>query len=449
MFSQQLKKNLARGLVILSLVTGTFSFNIINYETKAEAAVAETKASVNFRSGPSTKYSIIRNLSGGTNIDVISHETSWSKVNVDGTIGYLSNRYINFTSMGYITSRVNLRDRSGMNSKVLIKIPAGQNVQVLAGPSTGWYKVKWNNLTGYIHTNYINVTSSGAKVVETPNPVAPKVELPTTSSGYITSRVNLRNQAGMNSTVLTKIPAEQTVQVISNSNSGWYNINWRNLTGYVYKSYIIVNQSSSKDEEPTPAKPVVGELDGTLQIKEPTDVYMTSANAFNQVSPVGTYEPGVYYEYKTYNDMINISKTEGKPGAWINPNASTTETSKPVAKPAPEKNNPYEGYTEMKWTFTFYTDLPSENGGWTTTAMGTPLRYGVLASNYWPLRSKVILPGWGDFTVEDRGGSSFDSKTRMDMLIPRNSGESNYQYLSRIRSMGVQTINGYIKPYKK
>lgn len=103
----------------------------------------------------------------------------------------------------------------------------------------------------------------------------------------------------------------------------------------------------------------------------------------------------------------------------------------------------------MTWTFTFYTDLPSENGGWTTTALGTPLRYGVLSSNYWPLRSQVILPGWGEFTVEDRGGSAFDSKTRMDMLIPRNTGESDYQYQSRIRAMGVQSITGYIKPYKK
>ena len=58
MFSQQIKKNLARGLVIASLVMGAFSFNAINHETKAEAAVAKTKASVNFRSGPSTKYSI-------------------------------------------------------------------------------------------------------------------------------------------------------------------------------------------------------------------------------------------------------------------------------------------------------------------------------------------------------------------------------------------------------
>ncbi len=444
MFSQQIKKNLARGLVIASLVMGAFSFNAINHETKAEAAVAETKASVNFRSGPSTKYSIIRKLSGGTAIDVLSHDTNWSKIQEGGKTGYLSNRYINFTSMGYITSRVNLRDQGGMNSNVLIKVPAGQDVQVLDGPVQGWYKIKWNNLTGYIYKNYVNVTSTGASTLEPPTS-EPEIEAPSGSSGFITSTVNLRDRAGMNSNVLIKVPAGQTVQVHSGPDGGWYNISWRNLNGFIYKNFIDVSESNKKEEESKPAKPIVGELEGTLQLKEPTAVYMTSSHALNQVNSVGTYSAGVYYQYKTYNDMVNISKTEGQAGAWINPNASTIES----PKPAPEDGNPYEGYTKMKWTFTFYTDLPSENGGWTTTAMGTPLRYGVLASNYWPLRSEVILPGWGDFTVEDRGGSSFDSKTRMDMLIPRNSGESDYQYLSRIRSMGVQSITGYIKPYKK
>lgn len=45
---------------------------------------------VNFRSGPSLGASIIRTVPVGTKITVLEHGTDWCKVDVDGTIGYIS-----------------------------------------------------------------------------------------------------------------------------------------------------------------------------------------------------------------------------------------------------------------------------------------------------------------------------------------------------------------------
>lgn len=363
---QLMNKHIARGLVVVSLLTGTFTASFFDNGRAAEAALAETRASVNFRYGPSTNYSIIRTLKGGTSVDVISHGSSWSRVRESGTTGYLSSRYLRFTSTGFITGRVNLRDKAGMASSILVKIPAGSTVQVLAGPSSGWYKVTWGNLTGYIYKNYVQVSEGSGVVVETPAPTE-EVSAPT---------------------------ADQTAAPV--------------------RQHIL---------------------------QSPAATYTNASDAASRVNAVGSYPAGTYYLYKTYGGMLNITRTQGQPGAWINPEAPAPVDTSVAA-------DPYEGYTKMTWTFSFYTSLAADNGGYTKTALGTSLRYGVLASNYWPLRSKVSLPGWGEFTVEDRGGSDFDSKYRMDMLIPRNTGESDYEYRSRIWAMGRRTITGYIKPYR-
>lgn len=58
-------------------------------------------------------------------------------------------------------------------------------------------------------------------------------------------------------------------------------------------------------------------------------VYMNADNAKSGSNARGTYSAGKYFIYKTYNGMINITRVEGKPGAWINPknNISTSTNS--------------------------------------------------------------------------------------------------------------------------
>lgn len=96
----------------------------------------------------------------------------------------------------------------------------------------------------------------------------------------------------------------------------------------------------------------------------------------------------------------------------------------------------------LTFYLTFYTDLPEENGGWTITATGDALTYGVVANNVWPLYTKLYLEGYGTMTVKDRGGSEFYTKSRLDVFIPRKSGESNTAYYNRVNSMGRQTVKG-------
>lgn len=94
----------------------------------------------------------------------------------------------------------------------------------------------------------------------------------------------------------------------------------------------------------------------------------------------------------------------------------------------------------------FYTTLPEENGGYTNMANGKPIAgaYNVVASNYYPLGTKIYLEGFGTMVVSDRGGSAFNSPDRLDVLIQRREGESVANYKARVRKLGRQQVSGKI-----
>ena len=91
--------------------------------------------------------------------------------------------------------------------------------------------------------------------------------------------------------------------------------------------------------------------------------------------------------------------------------------------------------------FSFYTSLSSENGGNEgITCTGSKLKYGDLASNVWGLGTQFKTQDGQIFTVADKGGSHFNSYNRVDCYIPRQTGESDYQYYKRVNNMGHKTI---------
>lgn len=99
---------------------------------------------------------------------------------------------------------------------------------------------------------------------------------------------------------------------------------------------------------------------------------------------------------------------------------------------------------EVDFELTYYTNLPSENGGYTVTCTGKPLSGDIVANNIIPQQSKIVL---GDrlVTVADKGAESiFSVEDRLDVLAPRLNGESDESYLNRVNNLGRVEIKGYI-----
>lgn len=99
--------------------------------------------------------------------------------------------------------------------------------------------------------------------------------------------------------------------------------------------------------------------------------------------------------------------------------------------------------TLIEFKCTYYTSLPSENGGYTVTCEGKPLKGNIVANNTLPLGTKILLND-KVYTVSDRGSSRFDRINRLDVLVERNSGESDEEYLERVNNLGVEYVDGYI-----
>lgn len=122
------------------------------------------------------------------------------------------------------------------------------------------------------------------------------------------------------------------------------------------------------------------------------------------------------------------------------------QEAKAVAKATTTPSRGSNGVKQVTFELTFYTSLPEENGGYSSMANGKSVETATnaIASNYYKLGTQINLTGYGNYVVQDRGGSSFNSSTRLDVLVLRKSGESNSQYKTRVRNMGRVKVVGYV-----
>ncbi len=127
-----------------------------------------TGSRVNFRTGPGTNYSIIKSLSKGTNVGVISKSNGWSKINYNGKIGYMSSSYLGKENLDtnikeekkVIGSRVNFRTGPGTNYSIIKSLSKGTNVGVIS-KSNGWSKINYNGKIGYMSSSYLGTLGEG------------------------------------------------------------------------------------------------------------------------------------------------------------------------------------------------------------------------------------------------------------------------------------------------
>ena len=200
-----------------------------------------TASSLNFRTGPSTSYSIINVLMNGQKVEYISTSGSWLKVKYNGVTGYVHGDYVtkgttdNYTTgtTKYVSASVGLNVRSGAGTSYskLGKLEYKEKVTVLS-TSNGWSKINYNGKTGYVDSSYLKSTVPGSTNDNTNNETTGTTKYVNTTSG-----LNVRSGAGTSYSKLGKLEYKEKVTVLSTSN-GWSKINYNGKTGYVDSSYL-------------------------------------------------------------------------------------------------------------------------------------------------------------------------------------------------------------------
>lgn len=136
-------------------------------------------------------------------------------------------------------SSLRLRTEPSLNSSTITYIPDGAVVSVHE-QLDGWYKVVYNNMTGYVSADYLIYTPVAGDKTDSENNGADsgtEVSIKATISG---SDVNFRAQPTTASEVIGRFAKGTVVEVISSEN-GWCQISYNGQTGYVAADYVVMD----------------------------------------------------------------------------------------------------------------------------------------------------------------------------------------------------------------
>lgn len=113
------------------------------------------------------------------------------------------------------------------------------------------------------------------------------------------------------------------------------------------------------EEAPASGKiEIVG--DGTVKITGKVKVYSTAEDAKKKVNSTNSYESGSYFIYKEADGMINISKTQGSPGAWVNPDNDSAENTSENTDDAESASGTTDNGTSIEESDTTLEDVAIE-----------------------------------------------------------------------------------------
>lgn len=192
-------------------------------------------------------------------------------------------------------------------------------------------------------------------------------------------------------------------------------IDSKNYVGFIYKSYL-----SEKEVKPDPNK-----FEGWVNVE--TKVFDSKEKEAKELGLIDKDS-----EIKGHIDGDNLRITYFGRTAYIRAKNTTKESPKDrdirlakerkiQAQKLLEKRKKEQEEKEKQaqsapknvsgrtitMRSTAYTSDPSENGGYSTTAMGTAIRYGVAAvdPNVIPLGTRLYIEGYGYARAEDTGGA--------------------------------------------
>lgn len=189
---------------------------------------------LNLRNGPGTTYGVITRMYSGETVSIYAGPSNgWYKVVYGSAVGWASGAYLAIganTPTGTATidtDVLNLRTGRGTGFTRLTRMYEGESVQILAGPTDGWYQVFYKNITGWAMGDYLALATA---------------ELPETAT-IDTNLLNLRSGPGTGYNSISKMRFGETV-VITGQSGVWYEITYHGQYGWAHGDYLSLGGDS-------------------------------------------------------------------------------------------------------------------------------------------------------------------------------------------------------------
>ena len=209
-------------LFICLIVICCLMFALMQFALAAEMRVSDE--GVNFRDGASLDSHVIKTLISGTSVDVLEHDPAgWSKVSVDGTVGFIKSDFLTIPSgvdsvAFKTTDGVNFRDGASLNANVIRTVSLGTVVDVIDHDPLGWSKVSIDGAVGFIKSEFLSVTGSVGSV---------------SNHLFTTDGVNFRSAPSTDAGIISTLNANTDVEVLDRDPAGWSKVRFEGTVGYI------------------------------------------------------------------------------------------------------------------------------------------------------------------------------------------------------------------------
>ncbi len=366
------KKKITTMLLVIAATTGSFIFdntkafadthkNNVNTfglkRTSNKGKVVNVETNLRIRKDPSTRSSVIGYLREGQTFEILGKEGSWYEIKNGGRIGFVHEDYVeqinnesrSAGSKGKvinITSTLRLRSSASTSSNVIGYLKNGENFDIL-GKEGVWYKIKVDGKTGYVHGDYVKVTSTGNthNNNSSSNRLTENIKQGVVIN--ITSSLRIRKSASTNSETLGYLKNGSKIEIISKSGS-WYKIKHGSGYGYVHQDYVKItgensnNNSSNNNSNNKPPESIkqgiVINITSSLRVRKSASTnsetlgYLKNGSKLEIISKSGSWykiKHGSGYGYVS-QDYVKI--TNGSSNNSSNNNSNSSNDNKPSNK---------------------------------------------------------------------------------------------------------------------
>lgn len=133
-------------------------------------------------------------------------------------------------------STLSMRTGASINCRMIAALSKGAKVQCHGYHVGEWYLVETNGKTGYVHSGYLNKTTTAS----TSSKVETAAEFDKNLAGTYTTNadLNLRIGPSQKKTIITTLPKGTKVQCYGYHTGKWYLIAAKGKTGFVSSQYL-------------------------------------------------------------------------------------------------------------------------------------------------------------------------------------------------------------------
>jgi len=208
----------------LDLLTRTSGQNITTVRR-----TGVTNRSAAFRRGAGSNYDLIRNLNGSTDVLITGQIGSWYRININGTVGFVSRVAVSYTRQNAVVATNNAHVRAGRSTShnSLTTVAAGTRV-IVARRTETWSRITVNGHTGWIRNSDLytdNAMRAGRTTV---------------------NNITVHSSPRADATVRHRLHNNTRLMIVQRTDDGWSQVRIQHENGTMH-GWVRTNQIENRN----------------------------------------------------------------------------------------------------------------------------------------------------------------------------------------------------------